>query len=426
MQVPNRRFNFRLLARLTLSLTLVVVPITSTAITSTASAKSPSDSMPALAPSFRTADHSAALQTASPQPALQTAAPQTAAGVPGSKMLYGQVGASEVLTGAVKQQLGLRTGASADGTNLVAGVKDGSAAFRAGLQVGDLIVEADRQNDVISLSVERDGERKNFKLLLQSDGEPQFGLRLPRPDNSASKPQFNLNAEHLASIVDRSDMPMFAAKVSDTARLLSRYDIDVIVDASMSMRKRDCPGFMSRWDWCGVQSVQLARQLAPFASQGISLTSFNRNFDVYEHQNPSQITALFAHTPLALSTRLAEPLADRLNDYLIKQDSARPRLIAVITDGVPRPMEQPKMVINVLLHAANTVKDPRRLTVVFFQIGSRDMLGQQFLSEIDNNLMARGARFDIVQSVSFEHLQQVGLAQGLADAIKRFDNKIRQ
>lgn len=83
------------------------------------------------------------------------------------------------------------------------------------------------------------------------------------------------------------------------------------------------------------------------------------------------------------------------------------------------------MVENVLIHASNMIQDPCELAVVFFQIGSRDFRGQQFLAEIDNNLVARGAHFDIVQTVSFEHLRQVGLAQGFADAIRSLDYNTR-
>lgn len=344
-------------------------------------------------------------------------------------MLYGQVGVLDILTSAVKQQLGLRTGASTDGTTNITAVRDGSPAYQGGLQVGDSVTNVDRQGDLVALTVQKDGRSRTIKLSLQAEGDPPtLSLRLPRPDNTQIKSPTALNAERLAAFVDRNQGPINqgpipVVNVSESARFLSKYDVELIVDASMSMRKRDCPGFLSRWDWCGYQSVDLARQLAPFASQGITLTSFNRNFTVYEHQNPQQLTTLFERTPLALNTRLAEPLADRLNDYIVRSAGARPRLIAVITDGVPHPFEQVQMVEDVLIHASKMIKDPRQLTVVFLQIGSRDIRGQEFLGEIDNKLVARGARFDIVQTVSFEHLQQVGLAQGLADAIRSFDYK---
>lgn len=283
-----------------------------------------------------------------------------------SKMLYGQVGVLKGQTGAVNPQLGLQSGTIDHSLD----VQDNQSTR---------INQGDQGNQVIPVIQVNQGNQG----------------------------------------------PMAVVKVSETARFLSKYDVEVIVDASMSMRKRDCPRFLSRWEWCGYQSVDLARQLAPFASQGITLTSFNRNFTVYEQQNPQQLTTLFERTPLAFNTRLAEPLADRLNDYVTHRGSVRPRLIAVITDGVPHPFAQAQMVEDVLIHASKMIKDPRELTVVFFQIGSRNAPGQEFLGEIDNKLVARGARFDIVQTVSFEHLQQVGLAQGLADAIRSFDYKTR-
>ncbi len=344
------------------------------------------------------------------------------------KLLYGQVGVSEVLTSDVKRGLGFRTATERDGTSDVTGVQDGSPAFQAGLQVGDHVTNVDRQGDVVSLTIEKAGQSKTIRLSLESSGAPPtLSLRLPRPDTSTpDRTPFALNAQNLAAFVKTNqEQPMPLVNVSETARFLSRYDVELIVDASMSMRKPDCPGFMSRWNWCGAQSVALARELAPSAPQGITLTSFNRFFDVYEHQNPQQLTTLFARTNLALNTRLAEPLADRLNDFFVhRQTNHRPLLIAVITDGVPHPREEPQMVIDVLIHAANQIQDPRELTVVFFQIGSRDLQGQEYLQELDNKLVARGARFDIVQTVSFDHLQQVGLAQGLADAIRNFDYKI--
>jgi hypothetical protein len=344
-----------------------------------------------------------------------------------SKFLYGQVGVSELLSGDEKQQLGFKTNASRDGITDIIGVREDSPAFKGGLQVGDHVTHIDRRGDLVALTVETAGRSKVIELSLQATGaEPNLSLRIPRPDNTVpEQTPFTLNANKLAAFVESNREPMLAATVSETSRFLARYDVELIVDASMSMKKPDCPGFMSRWDWCGAQSVALARQLAPFARQGITMTSFNNSFDVYEHQSPEQITNLFARTNLAFQTRLAEPLADRLNDYLVHRQDSRPRLIAVITDGVPHPREEVQMVIDVLVHASQMLKDPREVTVVFFQIGSRDLPGQQFLFEIDNNLIARGARFDIVQTVSFEHLKQVGLAQGLADAIKNFDYKTR-
>ncbi|MCC7531660.1 MAG: hypothetical protein IT342_24365, partial [Candidatus Melainabacteria bacterium] len=53
-------------------------------------------------------------------------------------------------------------------------------------------------------------------------------------------------------------------KTNTNVRLLSEYDVELIVDSSQSMRKIDCPGGLSRWNWCGIQAKHLGRQLAPY------------------------------------------------------------------------------------------------------------------------------------------------------------------
>src|SRR6185295_14572825 len=102
-----------------------------------------------------------------------------------SKMLYGQVGVLDILTSAVKQQLGLRTGATEDGTTNITAVRDGSPAFQGGLQVGDHVTNVDRQGDLVALTVQKDGRSKTIKLSLEVEGNPPtLSLRLPRPDNT--------------------------------------------------------------------------------------------------------------------------------------------------------------------------------------------------------------------------------------------------
>ena len=43
----------------------------------------------------------------------------------------------------------------------------------------------------------------------------------------------------------------FKLNVTDNHRKLSDYNLQILVDRSMSMRKPDCPGGQSRWNWCG-------------------------------------------------------------------------------------------------------------------------------------------------------------------------------
>jgi hypothetical protein len=205
---------------------------------------------------------------------------------------------------------------------------------------------------------------------------------------------------------------------------LANYDIELIVDESMSMRRMDCPGGLSRWNWCGMQAGQLAKQLAPFVRNGFTLTTFAGDYNVYNNSTPENVTHLFQNPMFSLGTRMAEPLADRLNTFFShRAASGKPLLIAVITDGCPAPKREPMMVADVLINATRKMRDARDVTVVFFQIGGADFKGQRFLSYLDNQLVADGARFDIVKNVPMERLEQIGLAQSLVDSIQDFAAK---
>lgn len=275
-----------------------------------------------------------------------------------------------------------------------------------------------------------------------------------RENTTIARPSFNLNASKFTQGVEQEDTqlssgaPKFdvsafkqaplSGNVQNQApltggvqavKLLANYDIELIVDESLSMRKMDCPGGLSRWNWCGMQAGQLAKQLAPFVRNGFTLTTFAGSYNVYDNSTPENVMHLFQNPMFGLGTRMSQPLADRLNNFFNKNhNNGKPLLIAVITDGVPTPRREPLMVADVLINATRRMRDPRDVTVVFFQIGQADFRGQRFLTYLDNGLLADGARFDIVRNVPMERLSKIGLAQSLVDSISEFavKNKLEQ
>ncbi|MBP6747063.1 hypothetical protein KA344_17665 [bacterium] len=206
-----------------------------------------------------------------------------------------------------------------------------------------------------------------------------------------------------------------------SVQLLSSFDLELIVDSSNSMRRRDCPGFLSRWEWCGMQTRALSRDLAPFVPKGLTLTSFASEYQVYPNSSPSRINDLFENPDFMWGTKLAEPLQDRLGSFFARRrPGSKPMLIAVITDGVPAPRYEPMLVVQTLINATKRMHDVNEVTVVFLQIGGSNEKGRRFLGELDYNLVKYGARFDIVRTVSFEHLQKVGLSQALVQSVQDF------
>lgn len=228
---------------------------------------------------------------------------------------------------------------------------------------------------------------------------------------------FNLRAEDWALPPKLGSRTPLKGEAS--VKVLSDFDVELIVDESMSMRRRDCPGGMSRWEWCGMQLRDLSTRLAPFVPRGFTLTTFNGLHHVYPNSTPENVNQLFENPFFMPGTRLSRPLTDRIQNYFDnRRVGGKPLLIVVITDGVPAPKREPYMVAQTLVDASKIMKDSRDVTVVFFQIGGTDGFGRAYLADLDNNLVNNGARFDFVKTVSFEQLQEKGLTGALIDTIK--------
>jgi hypothetical protein len=275
-----------------------------------------------------------------------------------------------------------------------------------------------------SLRISRDRLGLNAQM---AQSAPLTAPRAGRVDSS----QFNLHAGDFA-------LPGQAASFSGTSRTallapigahplkgtvvvkdLANFDMELIVDESLSMRKRDCPGGLSRWDWCGQQLNELSTQLTPYTPHGFTLTTFNTPFETYAHATANQLRNLFANPQFSFGTRLSLPLQARLNNYFEHRTrTSKPLLIVVITDGVPHPPVEVDRVADTLIAASQQAHSPNEVTVVFFQIGGADRFGRAFLHSIDNELTAYGARYDIVRNVPFEALHAQGLTSALVSAVR--------
>ncbi len=321
-------------------------------------------------------------------------------------------------------------------------------AARAGIASGDEIEQTELQLDTLVLRMNRGGRFFSASIKLSS---PQSGSRtipgnvaqnsLAEPQNfNSGTPQSDQNRRFVAStnastntlrvqtdsfgrpIVDiNQGRPLSIVDINAPIRLLANYQLELIVDQSLSMGKRDCPGGLSRWDWCGLQAADLSRAISSFVPEGLTITPFNSGYRVYRSSNPQDIVTLFQRGQRAFGTRLAEPLEDRFNSFFKNlKRNPKPLLIAVITDGIPFPKPEPEMVVSELVKASRRMSYPTEVTVVFFQIGGNDRFGHNYLQYLDQNLYRDGARFHLVHTFPFEQLQQIGLANALVQTVQTY------
>ena len=339
-----------------------------------------------------------------------------------SNKLYGGVSKFAILDDNAQSNLGIKCATAGDGFRIAA-VVAGSEADKKGVQVGDLVLSAQADKNDIGLGLER-GERIFYlKLKKTTQVAAQLTPMEARKDVVPAQ-TFPLQAErNVAEVpemqVPQQNIPVMSVVPREQLQLLAKYDIELVVDQSMSMRRQDCPGDLSRWNWCGMQAADLARALAPYARDGITITTFAHDHQVYPHADPNGIGNLFANPHFQFGTYLLEALTDRFNAYFARRNpSSKPLLIAVITDGVPHPQPQPELVKQQLINATKYMTDPREITVAFLQIGGNDRFGKAYLTDLDLNLVKSGAKYDFVHTKNFDQLQRIGIGQALADSIR--------
>jgi hypothetical protein len=256
-------------------------------------------------------------------------------------------------------------------------------------------------------------------------------------DDTPVRP-FTLNAEKNVTGDDRLQMEQnakldsemktakancdrFALEASKNLKLLANYNLEILVDRSMSMRKLDCPGGLSRWEWCGSQAADLAKSVGSFMPKGFTIVPFAGEYDVFEHASANNIEYLFNNIGLQHGTRLYEPLAERLDTFFAHyKPNAKPLLLVVITDGIPFPKFEPQLVKDELIKTSNKMTSQGEVTVVFCQIGGCDQKGQDYLTDLDENLTSYGAKYHFIHTVPFDVLQSKGLGATLVSCVQQY------
>jgi Mg-chelatase subunit ChlD len=283
-------------------------------------------------------------------------------------------------------------------------VRLGSEAFYKGVIAGDRILQARASGNRYMVLIDRNG--KTFNADLEQMGVPKLAAASPAPtanSHPAKWPLVDVNDPHRKVIQQQM------------LKLIACYDVVLLIDSSGSMHTPDCPQGLSRWEWCHQQATDLVASLKPYIKNGISIVTFNKAFDAYEHVNLDTINTIFDNIAPSGSTDLVDPLNYEFSQYF-RSRSSKPLLVAIITDGLPnRPSADPRLLRNALIDCTMHMTDRRQIAVTFLQVG--DFAGQQVVVDLDENLVSYGARYDIVDTKTFDELKAIGLPRALVDAV---------
>nr|WP_199245913.1 VWA domain-containing protein [[Phormidium] sp. ETS-05] len=199
--------------------------------------------------------------------------------------------------------------------------------------------------------------------------------------------------------------------------ILQDRDYTLILDKSGSMSTTDKPGGRSRWQESQESTLALARKCEQFDPDGITVYVFSGRFKRYENVTSSKVEQIFLENDPMGSTNLAGVLEDALNSYFQRKAAGQTKpngeTILVVTDGEP---DDRKGVMRVIIDASRKMERDEELAISFIQIGT-DVQATRFLKALDDELQSVGAKFDIVDTVTVEDMENTTLAEILTAAI---------
>lgn len=199
--------------------------------------------------------------------------------------------------------------------------------------------------------------------------------------------------------------------------MIDQRDYTLIIDKSGSMSTKDRVGGKSRWAIMQESTFALASKCEELDPDGMTVYVFSGLFRRYDNVTANKVQQIFQENEPSGRTDLAGVLEDALNEYLGRKTAgtAKPNgeTIVVVTDGEP---DDRKAVMRVIIEASRRLEKDAELAISFIQVGD-DPDATRFLKALDNDLQSAGAKFDIVDTLTVEDMENLTMTEVLLNAI---------
>ncbi|HAA30636.1 MAG TPA: hypothetical protein DCE56_26815 [Cyanobacteria bacterium UBA8553] len=199
--------------------------------------------------------------------------------------------------------------------------------------------------------------------------------------------------------------------------MLEQRDYTLIIDKSGSMSMRDQLGGKSRWNVMQESTLALASKCEELDPDGITIYLFSGRFKRYDNVTASKVSQIFTENEPSGRTDLAGVLQDATNSYFQRKAAGQTKpngeTILVVTDGEP---DDRKAVMKVIIEASRRMDRDEELAISFVQVGT-DSQATKFLKVLDDELQGAGAKFDIVDTVTMDDMEDMTLTEVLLNAI---------
>ena len=197
--------------------------------------------------------------------------------------------------------------------------------------------------------------------------------------------------------------------------MISNRDYTLILDKSGSMATKDQPGGRSRWHAARESAAALAAKCEENDPDGLTLYVFGSRFKRYEHVTAQRVDRVFDENEPSGGTDLAGVLQHAFTSYFERRakGETRPETILVVTDGEP---DDGAAVIKTIVAASRKLDRDEELGVSLVQVG-KDPNARRFLKLLDDELLPSGGKFDIVDTVTLDEMEDIGLTEVLLGAV---------
>jgi hypothetical protein len=199
--------------------------------------------------------------------------------------------------------------------------------------------------------------------------------------------------------------------------MLENRDYTLIIDKSGSMATKDKPGGSSRWQIMQESTLALASKCEEFDPDGMTIYLFSGKFKRYDNVTAAKVATIFQENDPSGRTDLATVLGDAVDNYFQRKAAGQVpvngEIILVVTDGEP---DDRKAVMQVILNASQKLDRDEELAISFIQVGM-DEAATKFLKILDDDLGRAGAKFDIVDTITMNDMEDLTLKEVLLSAI---------
>lgn len=199
--------------------------------------------------------------------------------------------------------------------------------------------------------------------------------------------------------------------------IISNRDYTLIIDKSASMSINDQPQGKTRWEAAQESALALAKECEQNDPDGITVYLFSGPFRRYDNVTSDKVSKIYEENEPMGGTDLASVLQDATENYFDRkakgEAKANGETFVVITDGEP---DDCKAVMRVIIEASQKIDRDEEMGISLIQVG-KDRKATAFLKALDDRLESAGAKFDIVDTITVDDMQDMSLSEVLLNAL---------